>query len=549
MLQIDIVRLYKNKKCLVVDDYPDIRASIKRLLAKFGSEHVDTASKCEEAMEMCMKHRYDIILADFNLGEKKNGQQLLEEMRFRNLIKHSSLYLMITAETTRDKVYSAIENQPDAYIAKPFSPPYLQKRLDALLIARNELSAINEAADNEQYELAIELCEDKIALNDKYRTLCTKMLGNFMLRTKQYKEAIALYQDALKERQMVWAMIGLGKALMGVGMLDKSEEVFRSLLQQRSPCLEVHDCLAEVLNEKGNTFEAQAILEEAAELSPEAILRQIKLAAVCETNDDLERAEKAHKKVVKIGLHSCHEEPSNYFNYVSCLNKVVDSGSGFDKRRYEDANTTLKRVSKRFCGDAGVQVRTKYMQFETAKAAGKEDKAEEFLKSAEESLSKMEALEELPPEVILSRARALHANGESEKAKEVLTNLAEKYRDDEAVTNAIDNCLDEPVSQAGKAKMLEFNHEGKALFDAKDFKGAVDFFNKALRIFPNHVALNLNLAMALVREMVKTGTDSIYLSRCKRILIKLEYLEEDSQFYKLRENLKQQLEKWADKKA
>ena len=543
MLQIDIVRLYKNKKCLVIDDYPDIRASIKRLLAKFGSEHVDTASNGEDAMEMCTKHRYDIILADFNLGEKKSGQQLLEEMRFRKLIKHSSLYLMITAETTRDKVYSAIENQPDAYIAKPFSPPYLQKRLDALLIARNELSAINEAADDEQYELAIELCENKIALNDKYRTLCTKMLGNFMLRTKQYKEAIALYQDVLKEREMVWAMIGLGKALLGAGMLDKSEEVFRGLLQQRCPCLEVHDGLAEVLNEKGNTFEAQAILEEAAELSPEAILRQIKLAAVCETNDDLERAEKAHKKVVKVGLHSCHEDPNNYFNYVSCLNKVVDSGSGFDKRRYEDANTALKRVSKRFRRDAGVQVRTKYMQSETAQAAGKEDIAEEFLKSAEESLSKMEALEEVPPEVILSRARALHASGESKKAKEVLTNLAEKYRDDESVTNAIDNCLDEPVSQAGKAKMVEFNREGKALFDAKDFKGAIDFFNKALRIFPNHVALNLNLAMALVREMVKTGTDSIYLSRCKRILIKLEYLEEDSQFYKLRENLKQQLKK------
>lgn len=543
MLQIEIVRLYKTKKCLVIDDYPDIRASIKRMLAKFGAEHVDTASNGEEAMEMCLKHRYDIILADFNLGEKKTGQQLLEEMRFRNLIKYSSLYLMITAETTRDKVYSAIENQPDAYIAKPFTPPYLQKRLDTLLIAKNELMQINDAADSAQYELAIRLCEEKIAQNDKYRTLCVKMMGCFLLRTKQYKEAIELYQNVLKERQMVWAMIGLGKALLGAGMLDHAEDIFRSLLQQRCPCLEVHDNLAEVLNEKGGTFEAQTILEEAAELSPDAILRQQKLAAVCETNDDMERAEQAHKKVVRVGVHSCYEEPDNYFNYVSCLNKMAESSTGFDKKRYEEANTALKRVGKRFRKDAGVQARTKYMQSETAKVAGKDDKAEEFLKAAEETLVKMEALEEVPPEVMLSRARALHANGEGKKAREVLTELAEKYHDDENITAAIDNCLDEPVSAVGKAKMVEFNREGKALFDAKDFKGAIDFFNMALRIFPNHVALNLNLAMALVREMVKTGMDTTYFSRCQRILVKLDYLPKDSQFYKLRENLKMQLEK------
>lgn len=546
MLQIDVIRLYKSKKCLVIDDYPDIRASIKRMLAKFGAEHVDTASNGEEAMEMCLRHSYDIILADFNLGEKKSGQQLLEEMRYRGLIKHSSLYLMITAETTRDKVYSAIENQPDAYIAKPFTPPYLQKRLDTLLVAKNALKEINDAADNEQYELAIKLCEEKIAENDKYRTQCVKLMGYFLLRTKKYKEAIALYQQVLKERPVVWAMIGMGKALLGEGMLDQSEDVFRTLLQQRCPCLEVHDYLAEVLNRKGGTFEAQTILEEAAELSPDAILRQRELAAICETNDDMERAEKAHKKVVKVGVHSVYEDPDNYFNYVNCLNKMAGSSSCFDKKRYEDANAALKRVGKRFRKDAGVQVRTKYLQSETAKAGGKDDKAKEFLTAAEEALIKMETLEEIPPEVMLNRARALHANGQGEKAREVLMELVEKYSDDEAITLAIDNCLDEPVSKVGKAKMVEFNQEGKKLFDAQDFKGAIDYFNKALRIFPNHAALNLNLAMALLKEMSKTGGDAIYVSRIQRIVVKLEHIPKENQFYKLRENIKQQVAKFAE---
>ncbi len=146
------MKLYKTKKFLVIDDYAEIRGSIKRMLNKFGAEHVDTAHNGEDAMEKCEKNDYDIILADFNLGEKKSGQQLLEEMRYRGLIKYTTLYFMITAETTREKVYSAIENQPDAYLAKPFGPPALQKKLDVLLISKKELAAINDAADKHDYD-------------------------------------------------------------------------------------------------------------------------------------------------------------------------------------------------------------------------------------------------------------------------------------------------------------------------------------------------------------------------------------------------------------
>jgi DNA-binding response OmpR family regulator len=541
MLQIDIIRLYSDKKCLVIDDYPDIRASIKRMLAKFGANHVDTASNGEEAMAMCMKHSYDIILADYNLGEKKSGQQLLEEMRYRKLLKHSGIYLMITAEVTRDKVYSAIENQPDAYIAKPFTPPYLQKRLDALMIAKQSMAAINEAADNQEYSLAIDLCKQKIAENDKYRTMCLKMLGQMYLVTEQFDEALELYQNVLKERSLIWALIGLGKALMRNGQQDEAEDVFRSLIQQRCPCLEVYDCLAEVLSKKNKTFEAQVILEEAAELSSETILRQQNLAYVCELNDDLERAEKAHRKVVRNSAHSVYDEPDNYFNYVNCLNKISKNSAGFDKKRYEDANTALERVSKRFRKDTDAQLRARFMQSETAQAAGKKEKARELLDDAELRLAKLQELEDISPQVVLSRARALHANGEEEQARGVLEALAEQYAGNAEVTQAIDGCLDEPVSKEGKSKMVEFNREGKKLFEAKNFKGAVDYFNKALKIFPNHVALNLNLAMALLREMKVSGTDPIYLARSQRVLAKLSNLPADHQFYPLHESLLKQV--------
>ena len=94
MKQIDIIKTYRQKKCLVVDDVPDIRASLKRILIDYGSSDVDMAGSAEEAIEICEKKYYDIVLADYNLGPGKNGQQLLEELRFHGRLKHTAMFLL-----------------------------------------------------------------------------------------------------------------------------------------------------------------------------------------------------------------------------------------------------------------------------------------------------------------------------------------------------------------------------------------------------------------------------------------------------------------------
>jgi DNA-binding response OmpR family regulator len=543
MLQIEVIRIYKNKRCLVIDDYPDIRASIKRMLNKFGAMNVDTASTGEEAIELCQKYSYDIVLADFNLGEKKSGQQILEEIRYRNLLKHSSLYIMITAETTRDKVYSAIENQPDAYIAKPFTPPILQKRLDALLIIKESLAEIDAAADARDYDRAINLCRQRIAEHDKYETHCIKILGNLLCETGRFEEAADVYKAVLKERSLNWALIGLGRAMMRKGQLDQSEEIFRKLRDERCPCLEVYDNLAFIANERGNALEAQGFMEEAIAMSPESILRQKDLATICEKNDDIERAEKAYRKVLRIGAHSVYEEPQDYFKFVSCTNKMMTQ-TGYDKKRFDDAGEMLTRAVRRFRADGSVLLRAKYMMSDTCMAAGKKDKATEALADAEKTFQEMATTAEVGPEVLMQRARTFEQNGDKAKAKEILLQLAAKFGDNQEIMEEIDRCLDEPVSKQGKVKVVEFNREGKKLFEKEDYVQAIDYFVKALKIYPNHVALNLNLAMALLREMNKNGADPVYLSRCKRVMTKIGELPTTNEFHALWLNIKNQVDKF-----
>ena len=69
--QIDIIKIYNKKKCLIIDDFPEIRGNLKRTLRTFGAEAVDTAADGEEAIRLCGQNKYDIVICDYNLGVLK----------------------------------------------------------------------------------------------------------------------------------------------------------------------------------------------------------------------------------------------------------------------------------------------------------------------------------------------------------------------------------------------------------------------------------------------------------------------------------------------
>lgn len=55
---------------------------------------------------------YDIILSKYTFGDGRDGQQVLEEAKHLNLIKHGALFIIITAKNKSAMVVSALENQP-----------------------------------------------------------------------------------------------------------------------------------------------------------------------------------------------------------------------------------------------------------------------------------------------------------------------------------------------------------------------------------------------------------------------------------------------------
>jgi DNA-binding response OmpR family regulator len=76
-------------------------------------------------------------LCDYNLGgDEKDGQQTLEEMRSRNHIPLETVFILVTGETSYEKVVSAAEYAPDDYVIKPFTYNVLKNRLSMSFIKK-----------------------------------------------------------------------------------------------------------------------------------------------------------------------------------------------------------------------------------------------------------------------------------------------------------------------------------------------------------------------------------------------------------------------------
>ena len=107
----------------------------------------------------------------------------------------------------------------------------------------------------------------------------------------------------------------------------------------------------------------------------------------------------------------------------------------------------------------------------------------------------------------LDRVLAMQALDQAQKAKETLKGLVVAFKDDEAALHKIDRLLDEPVSEESRKQVAKINKEGILLYEQKAYLKAIECFQRAKRLFPMHIGVQLNLVQALVGQL-RTGDDS-----------------------------------------
>jgi DNA-binding NtrC family response regulator len=95
------------------------------------------AANAAAAIRQLGERAFDLILCEYALGEGQDGQHLLEDLRTHHLIPLSTLFIMVTAESSYERVVSAVEFAPNDYLLKPFTADSLFQRIGRALEKRD----------------------------------------------------------------------------------------------------------------------------------------------------------------------------------------------------------------------------------------------------------------------------------------------------------------------------------------------------------------------------------------------------------------------------
>ena len=532
-------REYRNTRFLIIDGNSQLRMMLERMLKAFGAWYIDLSADSNEAVQKCESGNFDSVICDFQLPDR-NGQYVLEELRERKILRHTSMFIMMSAETTKEMVLAAIDHQPDAYINKPITAEVLKQRMDALLVDNEVLYDIKHALDMERISEAISRCEEKISKGSRYSRWCEKTVSDLYFQQGDYKEALRVYESVLDMRPLVWAQIGVARVKMAQGEFEQAEVILLKVIDASPHCLIAYDLLAEVLASLHQYSEAQDVLAKAVAMSPTSILRHAKLGELSWDNQDIDHSVEAYRNAVELGRQSVFDKPDNHIGFARGLcERASAQPKEIRNKSINEALAVLNEANQRFSMTEGTQFQSKVISSKAYISLNDKEKAHDCLASAE-TLYHHSALN-MPASRMLEYAQALLAADKDLEAEFVISQLTLVHGSDPEIMKRVEDIRDEPVSSAARQKAAELNRKGIELADTGSMKESIKVFLEAVDYSPRHPALNLNLAQVLIKLIGSEPANRAYRKSCEACFQRIMHLKHTHKQYPRLQHLRDKL--------
>jgi Flp pilus assembly protein TadD len=316
----------------------------------------------------------------------------------------------------------------------------------------------------------------------------------------QRPQAIQLLHDLLKnDPQNGDAHLLLGSLLMEADQREESIEQLQIAARLKPSSSDAANALGEALNRFGDTASARAAFEKAVALKPDNGIAQMNLGQVLVATGDVEKAashldraiqlldasdETADARYMRAKLFAARNEPEKASEQ---LEKAVSIRPAF-----AEAWSDLGQARSAMEDDAGALT-----AFEHAVRANPKDSVAQYrlgaayLKQTKAHLAvdHLKAAHELSPEdqsILNSLQMALRQDGRPEEANQVKRQLA-------------DLLLQKDRANQNQLMGVKLNNEGAALEKSGNLPGALAKYKEASILYPAHLGIRLNYAVALLR--------------------------------------------------
>ena len=121
-------------KFLVVDDSPTMRRIVANSLQTLGINNIVEAEDGKDAITKLDAEKFDFVITDWNMPNM-NGLDLTKYIRSEPGKYGEIPILMVTTRGLKQDVIEALQAKVNNYVIKPFTPPVLKEKIDAVLAA------------------------------------------------------------------------------------------------------------------------------------------------------------------------------------------------------------------------------------------------------------------------------------------------------------------------------------------------------------------------------------------------------------------------------
>lgn len=508
-------RQLRDANILVIDDFQGMRTMLRNIIKDVGGVKIDTAANGRDAIGQLRATRYDIVICDYNLGPGPNGQHVLEEAKLNQYIGPSTVWVMVTAEKTSDMVMGAAEIKPDDYLLKPINHDLLESRLEKLIARKRALGPIETAVRAKDFAGAIALCDQRIQERPPNLQEILRIKADLLLDSGALDQAAKLFETVLAQRSVPWAKTGLAKVHVQRKEYDSAIALLQEVLADNRIYMEAYDWLVKALEGKGDLAQSLEVLQNATQLSPNSASRQKNLGDVAFQSGDLDLAQKAFEKNVKITEFSPTKSSAVYANLAK-----VYAGKKLDT----EALGMLARSKREFKDDPVAKLETAIAESMVYRGMGQEAKAKEALAQAQQLSEGLGA--KVQTSLNMEMAQAMLQLGDTDGATAMLRSLVKNNHDNPVLAARVQQVFESAslgehgrtLIERSRQEVVDINNQGVSLGREGRIEEGVTLLRRAQQELPDNETVLMNLCGLLIVHRKRGGPQEALETEIRALL-------------------------------
>ena len=193
-----------SKKVLIIDDDADMCILLQRFLIRNGYD-AESSHSANKGLEKFKAGDFDIVICDFRLGDKKNGKDILLEIKKH---KSSTIVLIITGYSDIKTAVDVIKAGAYNYIIKPLIP-------EEVLAVLSE--AINQPVIRNEQTVLVPVDEK----NNKVKSVNSEYLEGKDIVTRQLYQQVDLVAPT-NYSVILYGESGTGKEVIAKTIHERS---------------------------------------------------------------------------------------------------------------------------------------------------------------------------------------------------------------------------------------------------------------------------------------------------------------------------------------